>query len=291
MLALVSAVAPAAILIILWQGGTNIPTPAQQVPQPSTVQAISNPTKAFPAIVLSSPDKLEVKAGDEIQFEIAVDSTEPLPARSIIAVSAMPEGAVFSEGRPYGITGWSLRPDEIGDLRLRLAKTKGAFDMQVELVAADGTRLAHSETRLKIADNPAEASQVTASAAGAEARYSAETFPPLPARKDTRAESPIRVATVKVVAIEPAPSIGPPHDGASSLGVAAEAPAEWVEIVSAVDMHAQPQQSSPTLKVAKKGVKLRLLARKKNWVQVSDPATSTKGWIYKRFLRTARPPA
>jgi hypothetical protein len=28
-------------------------------------------------------------------------------------------------------------------------------------------------------------------------------------------------------------------------------------------------------------------ARDKNWVQVTDPATSAQGWIYKRFLKPA----
>jgi uncharacterized protein YgiM (DUF1202 family) len=75
------------------------------------------------------------------------------------------------------------------------------------------------------------------------------------------------------------------------LGEAAEAPAEWVEIVSAVDMHARPQQSSETVKVVEKGLKLRVAARDKNWVQVTDPATSASGWIYSRFLKPTEPPA
>ena len=55
----------------------------------------------------------------------------------------MPEGAAFSQGRPYGATEWNLRPDEIGDLRLQLPKTAtGSSDLRVELMAADGTILA-----------------------------------------------------------------------------------------------------------------------------------------------------
>ena len=50
----------------------------------------------------------------------------------------MPDGAAFSQGRPYGTTEWNLRPDEIGELRLRLPKTaNGGSDMRVEL---DGGR-------------------------------------------------------------------------------------------------------------------------------------------------------
>ena len=37
--------------------------------------------------------------------------------------------------------------------------------------------------------------------------------------------------------------------------------------------------------MAEKGLKFRVTARDKNWVQVSDPATSANGWIYSRFLK------
>ena len=48
-------------------------------------------------------------------------------------------------------------------------------------------------------------------------------------------------------------------------------------------MHAPAQRSYETVKVADQGVKLRVVARDKNWVQVNDPATSTAGWIYDRL--------
>jgi uncharacterized protein YgiM (DUF1202 family) len=70
-----------------------------------------------------------------------------------------------------------------------------------------------------------------------------------------------------------------------------EATAEWMETKTAVDMHVKAQQSSETVKVAEKGLKVRVTARDKNWVQVTDPASSTTGWIYNRFLQPAKPPA
>jgi hypothetical protein len=73
----------------------------------------------------------------------------------VIAIRAMPTGASFSQGRPYGTTEWNLRPDEIGDLRLKLPKSAtGSSDMRVELMAADGSILASATTRLDIADDP-----------------------------------------------------------------------------------------------------------------------------------------
>ena len=101
--------------------------PAHAGLPPGTGDTLSNSAKPLsknPEIVLTSPHKLEAKAGGEIGFAIAIDATEALPARSLVAISAMPEGASFSEGRPYGMTGWSLRPDEIGELRLLLPKAE-----------------------------------------------------------------------------------------------------------------------------------------------------------------------
>jgi SH3-like domain-containing protein len=60
---------------------------------------------------------------------------------------------------------------------------------------------------------------------------------------------------------------------------------------TAVDMHAKAQQSSETVRVAEGGVKMRVTARDKSWIQVNDPATSTTGWIYNRFLQPTDPPA
>jgi hypothetical protein len=245
-------------------------------------------------IALSSADKIEATAGEEIDFPLAIDATEALPSRSIITVSGMPDGASFSDGRPYGATGWSLRPDEIGELRLRLpAARSGASDLRIELLSAEGAVLAQSESRLSIAAETVSESNPFRQIARADAPKSAQTLPTMPQRKpvlSANAEPAVKVRTVKVVTIKP-PTPTRPHDGAYALGEAAEAPAEWVEIVRPVDMHARPQQTSETVKVAEKGLKFRVTARDKNWVQVSDPATSTNGWIYSRFLKPTEPPA
>ena len=118
---------------------------------------------------------------------------------------------------------------------------------------------------------------------------------PLPQRKPlASAENgmALKVNTVKVVTIK-APRPGRPHDGAYALGSLAEAqtPGEWMVTKTAVDMHAKAQQSSETVKVAEGGLKMRVLDRDKRWIWVTDPATSTTGWIYDRFLEPADRPA
>ncbi|HXZ26307.1 MAG TPA: hypothetical protein VEI24_08815, partial [Nitrospiria bacterium] len=194
------ALIPLAMLFIrLWQD-MAIPRPADGMLPAAGLSVSSSLSKTGSAqpelrpskleVALSSPDRIEAKAGDVVAFPIAIDATEALPARSIVAVTALPEGAAFSEGRPYGVTGWSLRPDEIGDLQLRLPARSGATDMRLELVAGDGTVLAQSETRLSIAPSSAGAvpvaaseSQPTEAGAAVETTGSVASAPPSPRRK------------------------------------------------------------------------------------------------------------
>jgi hypothetical protein len=238
-------------------------------------------------IVLTSPPKLEGKAGEEIRFPISIDATEVLPARSLVAISSMPKDASFSEGRPHGITGWTLRPDEIGDLRLLLPNAQASFyDMSIELLAGDGSRLAKAETRLKVSY---EKETLVATAKPSEITV----LPKAPglASPENRVftestESP-RIAAVKTLTISPdTPPHAPEKAGLNSDG----RPAEWVLVVRSVNMRPSPNRSSKTIKVANKGAKLRVLARKRGWVQISDQTTSVKGWVYGRFVKPAEPP-
>jgi hypothetical protein len=259
-------------------------------------------------VALSSPDRIEADAGEAVAFPIMIDATHALPARSIVAVAALPDGASFSAGRPYGDTGWSLRPDEIGDLQLRLPAHASVTDMRLELVAGDGTVLAQSETRLSIAVPPDTAPPVAAVTTDPFAAVATEPSErvepvettgsiasvPAPTRKPTAsADSAVKVNKVKAVTI-PAPRAARPHDGAHALAPAQDDPqasGEWMVTKTAVDMHARAEQRSETVKVADKGLKVRVTARDKNWIQVNDPKSSTTGWIYNRFLTPTDAPA
>ena len=62
---------------------------------------------------------------------------------------------------------------------------------------------------------------------------------------------------------------------------------EWLQTVSPVNMRASPSSTGETRKIVQKGLKLRVLGREGNWVQVANPATKEEGWIYARFLGPA----
>jgi hypothetical protein len=175
----ISLVPTAIILALMWQGAIRMPgsdgaeivfdhdfidsqqaslamAPVLLEPKVEAPKAEAPaPDEAKAEIALTAPPRLVARTGEELAFDISIDSSDALPARSVIAIRSLPEGASFSQGRPYGASEWNLTPDEIGDLRLKLPKTaSGTSDMRVELMAADGTVLASAATRLDIAPDP-----------------------------------------------------------------------------------------------------------------------------------------
>jgi hypothetical protein len=165
-LLIISLVPTAIILGLLWQGAIRLPEEGSMIfkqdratfvetQQASLAVAPQVETEARPDIALTADSRIEAKPGEEVPFNIAIDSVDMLPARSIIAIRGIPQGATFSQGRPYGSSEWSLTPDEVGDLRIHLRKgTTEGTDMRIELVGADGTTLASATTRLDVAEDP-----------------------------------------------------------------------------------------------------------------------------------------
>jgi hypothetical protein len=140
-----AALAPSLILGALWLGpiGTTGSAPAVPPPETRTLAA---------AAVLTAPDRIEAVAGEAVGFPVALDGTDGVPSRSVIAIKGLPQGSNFSEGRPYGDSEWTLKPDQIGDLTLVLpAAANGEFKFGIALVAPDDRVIAEAETLLVIA--------------------------------------------------------------------------------------------------------------------------------------------
>jgi hypothetical protein len=109
----------------------------------------------LPSVAITLPNAVKAVAGKEVPFVIALDSSDALPGRSIITIRGLPNGTSFSAGRPFGETEWSLRPDEIADLRIILPATAtGQRSLSVDVVAADGSMMASAGTRVDIAPDP-----------------------------------------------------------------------------------------------------------------------------------------
>ncbi len=180
LLFLVSLLPAILLLALVWYGGVKAPTPEtvtakgmfDQKPVANHQASLAGTTAqstlpAKPEVKLSAPLSVEAEPGTEVGLAIVVESSEQLPARSFIAVRAMPDGASLSNGRPYGDTEWSLAPDELNDLALQLPEdAAGPANLRIELVAPDGAVLAKAATRLDIAPDPKAALIVRADEKG-----------------------------------------------------------------------------------------------------------------------------
>lgn len=271
---------------LFWLGVINAPwsRPVTLAPNESPVPASRF---AIPPPVLSSPALLEATAGDHVSLPIALDGTDGVPARSIIAIGGLPSGITLSSGRPYGETEWNLKTDEIGDLQLVLPNTaSGVAKLIIQLVAPDGTIIADTATILNMAPSPkanigpsninsTQAQILDERAEEHEATGVAESTTNLAtaaAARDAAAAS--ARASVPLPSKRPTPTANR-DDGAS-----------WIKPSTFVNLREGPSPSSRAISVVAKGAKLRVITRKKRWVQVTNPATSERGWIYAPKLAT-----
>jgi hypothetical protein len=247
-----------------------------------------------------------------VNFSIALDGTDGVPARSVIAIRGLPQGSNFSEGRPYGESEWNLKPDQIGDLSLILpAGASGQFKLEIALIAPDDKVVAEAETLLEVA--PAPAGQVAAeegSAASQDGNVAAARAPvpdgsevaalaPVPEEgRGDGAESEQKPTTMEATG----PSGDTPPDQVEQTMEAATAPSadsppDTVEQTEDgksglgsvqpsvfVNLREGPSSSAPVIGVIAKGAELSVLDRKRGWVQVTDPASGKKGWIYSGLL-------
>ncbi|HEU4475205.1 MAG TPA: SH3 domain-containing protein [Methyloceanibacter sp.] len=233
-----------------------------------------------PLPVLSAPAALEAETGSAINFPIALDGTDGVPAGSAIVVKGLPEGARLSNGLAQGYAEWRLKPGEIGDLTLAvLEAASGEAALAIQLVAPDGRLVADTTTVLKVAratslepaieSLPAANSTVEQQIAALEG--AAEETGALP-EPVTEAETDLPPLPDK----RPQPAASKDGQG------------DFVQPSAYVNLRGRPSSSGAVIGVVAKGAKLRVVERKRGWVRVTDPATSKTGWIYSGYLVTAR---
>jgi Bacterial SH3 domain len=285
------------------------PPPAVEAAAPPTLPMTDNVRLAPPAAekvgpVLTAPSTLEATAGDDVAFPLELDGTDGVPVRSTVAISGLPPGTSLSNGRPYGATGWNLKADEIGDLHLVLAGTfAGETSVRVQLIAPDGAVLAAADTALKVAPNPAAASpapaaEVVADVAGAPASdpTAAPPQPAAPAPATAAADADVfpneaatkpADATTDVAAVspeQPSPKSSSKPATVGTPNTEEEDDGSFITPSEYVNLRDGPSSSSKVIGVVPEGTKLKVLARKRRWVQVTNPDTAESGWIYGRYV-------
>lgn len=236
--------------------------------RPATVPAGDSPVVQPELVlpVLSAPAALDAAAGQDVLLPIALDGTDHVPAGSLIVIKGLPPGSTLSNGRADGDTDWTVRPDEIGDLHLVPAAGIGEANLTVQLVAPNNAILADAATRLNIIGG----STALVADAATEPAEEVASIAPVAAIIDERAALP---ETVPLPTRRPAP-------GAQSVA------GNWVRPSAYVNLRDGPASTARVVSIVAKGTKLRVVARKRGWVQVADPATSQSGWIYSGHTET-----
>jgi uncharacterized protein YgiM (DUF1202 family) len=175
----------------------------------------------------------------------------------------------LSSGRPYDETEWNLKPDEIGDLHLVLpSNASGESKLIIQLVAVDGAIIADTATILKMqTDSAANIPTSNIEIERTQAQVSEQHTQGLEGTlADVRDQVPLPIKR---------PAQTSSND------------ANWITLTS-VNLREKPTRSARAIRVVAKDAKLRVIARKNRWVQVTNLATSEKGWIYARHVATVR---
>ena len=281
---------PSVVLGALWLGliGMSSPNPAAPVPKKAD---------EVPSVVLTAPARIETIAGEAVGFPLALDGTDGMPSRSVIAITGLPQGSNLSEGRPYGDREWNLTPDQIGDLHIvPPANAKGLFKVGTALIGPDDKVIAQAETQLEIvpagavppppesdvplADGGEAAAVASTSAPDTEIGAVAEpeeTAPTQAAAAPSGNTPPDATGQTMEAAVAP-PDAGPPNTAEQTEG--GERGLGSVQPSVFVNLRERPSSSSAVIGVIAKGVTLTALDRQRGWVQVMDPETTKKGWIY-----------
>lgn len=275
------------LAIVLWLGLIDAPWSRQEATTPPAAAQLS-----VPAAVLTAPATLEAAAGETIALPLALDGTDGVPARSIIALKGLPPGSTLSDGRPYGDTEWNLKPDQIGDLHLAVpASAEGEFQLSISLLAPDDKIIADTETRLKVSPVPQVSVVHTEPIPATDA--APQSGAPAEPNEEDGSGSPAEAPVAQTSDVEAAASeSGGKASAASGSTEGGEDSSQWVTPSAYVNLREQPLSSSRVVAVIAKGARLPVLGRKRGWIQVKNPANGGKGWIYSGYVeggRHARP--
>jgi hypothetical protein len=276
----IAALLPNIALAIYWLRLIDTPSSEATLPPKNSAQLKPEPEILSP--VLSIPDTLEASAGTTIAVPIALDGTDAVPERSVIVIKGLPPGSALSAGSASGEAEWKLKPGEIGDLQLHLGDAaSGDSRLSVELVAPGNGTIATTSTTLQTkAAVKTEPFPYGIGQAGIEQGLvpNQALVPDIEAAKPeagAQEGTPQETASIDAMSL-PDRRPEPPAD------------ANWIRPTAWVNLREGPSSTAKVLKIVAKGVKLRVLGRKRGWVQVEDPSTSQNGWIYARNVASVR---
>jgi len=181
-----------------------------------------------------------------------------------------------------------LKPDEIGDLHLVLPKTaSGESKLRIQLITPDGDFIAEAETTLMVAPDSGSAPALGATDDPNLISISAPDIKPELADAQAQHEPVQELGTMGAEAKLVDPEVAKATSGdpvqlppSGPVPAANDDAGSWIVLLAFVNLREGPASSAPVISEMPKGAKLRVLDRKRGWVQVTNPATSQTGWVY-----------
>src|SRR5262245_21631708 len=73
-------------------------------------------------------------------------------------------------------------------------------------------------------------------------------------------------------------------------GGTANPPIEWAKVALTAKVHGEASVSSPTLRLYKPNTALQVVSRQNDWVQIIDPTSGERGWVFEQDLVPADGP-
>jgi hypothetical protein len=67
-------------------------------------------------------------------------------------------------------------------------------------------------------------------------------------------------------------------------------PVEWAKVAFTAKVHSDASVSSATLRFYQPGTALKVVGRQNGWVQVTDPNSGERGWVFEQYLVPADGP-
>jgi hypothetical protein len=144
---------------------------------PASTPSMAQGTKAVPAITV--PAIVLIEPMVETSFPIQVGPIESLPRNCFVRVKGLPTQAVFSDGHVVSPGTWALPIAGLDELKLTVPlATQGRTELQLTLMAIDGTMLADSKVTLAVTAGALSAPGVAAAPPAARQPSSASLGPP-----------------------------------------------------------------------------------------------------------------
>jgi hypothetical protein len=68
-------------------------------------------------------------------------------------------------------------------------------------------------------------------------------------------------------------------------------PVEWAKVIFAARVHSEASVSSPTVAYYRPGTELQVVKRENGWLQLLDPVTQERGWVFEKYLSSIDGPS